>query len=78
MGIEETVKHKLMVISIIIGALSTVTKGLVQGQEDFEIRGAVETISIIEIGYNTEKNPRNLRRFAVTQTIVKNHRLMLM
>ena len=33
-----------MVIPIVIGALSTVTKGLVKGQEDLEIRGQVETI----------------------------------
>ena len=35
---------KLTVIPIVIGALSTVTKGLVQGMEDLEIRGWVETI----------------------------------
>ena len=31
-----------------------------------------------EISQNTEKSPGNLRRFAVTQTPVENHRLMLM
>ena len=35
---------KMMVISIAISALSTVTKGLVQGLEDLEITGSVETI----------------------------------
>ena len=30
---------KVMIISIVIGALGTVTKGLVQGMEDLEIRG---------------------------------------
>ena len=34
----------MMVISIVIGALSTVTKGLVQGLEDLEIRGRVKII----------------------------------
>ena len=29
--------------------------------------------SIIKIGQNTEKSPVNLRRFAVTQTPVKDH-----
>ena len=29
---------------IVVGALGTVTKGLVQGLEDLEIRGRVETI----------------------------------
>ena len=35
---------KVTVIPIVIGALSTVTKGLVQGLEDLEIRGRVESI----------------------------------
>ena len=33
-----------MVIPIVIGALDAVTKGLVQGLEDLEIRRRVETI----------------------------------
>ena len=35
---------KVTVITIVIGALGTVTKGLVQGLVDLEIRGRVETI----------------------------------
>ena len=35
---------KVTVIPIVIGALGTVTKGLVQGLEDLEIRGRVETM----------------------------------
>ena len=35
---------KMTFIPILFGALGTVTKGLVQGQEDLEIRGRVETI----------------------------------
>ena len=35
---------KVTIIPIVIGALVTATKGLVQGQEDLEIRGRVETI----------------------------------
>ena len=35
---------KVTVIPIVIGTLITVTKGLVQGLEDLEIRGRVETI----------------------------------
>ena len=35
---------KVTVIPIEIGALGTVIKGLVQGLEDLEIRGQVETI----------------------------------
>ena len=33
---------------------------------------------IIEDGQNTEKSPGDLRRFAITQTPVKNHQLKLM
>ena len=35
---------KVMLIPIIIGALNTVTKGLIKGLEDLEIKGRVETI----------------------------------
>ena len=34
---------KVTVLTIVIGALGTVTKGLVQGPEDLERRGQVET-----------------------------------
>ena len=35
---------KVTMIPIVIGALGTVTKGLLQGMGDLEIRGGVETI----------------------------------
>ena len=35
---------KVMVIPIVIGVLGTATKGLVQGLEDLEITGQVDTI----------------------------------
>ena len=35
---------KVVVIRIVIGTLSTVTKGLVKELEDLEIKGRVETI----------------------------------
>ena len=35
---------KVTFIPIVIGALGTVTKGLVKGLENLEIRGRVETI----------------------------------
>ena len=62
-------------IPIVICVLGTVTKGLLKGLEDFEIRGRVETI--IENGQNTEKSPGDLRRLAITQTSVKDHQLTL-
>ena len=40
-------------------------------------RGDHPNDSIIKIGQNTEKSPRDLRRFAVTQTPVKDHQLTL-
>ena len=35
---------KVMIIPIVIGAFGTVTKGLLKGLEDLEIKGQVETI----------------------------------
>ena len=40
---------KVTVIQIIIGLLGTVTKELVQGQENLEIRGWVETTQTITL-----------------------------
>ena len=36
---------KVTIIPIVIGAFGTVTKGLLRGLEDLEIRGRVETIT---------------------------------
>ena len=72
---------KVKIIPIVISAFVTVTKGLLKGLEDLYVGGRVETIqnnSIIENGQNTEKCPGNLRRLAVTQSLVKDHQLMLM
>ena len=35
---------KVTFIAVVIGELSTITKGLIKGQEDLEIRRRVETI----------------------------------
>ena len=72
---------QVTIIPIVIGAFGTVTKWLLKGLEDLEVGGRVETIqndSIIENGQNTKKRPGDLKRLAVTQTPVKNHRLTLM
>ena len=69
---------KVTVVPIVIGALGTITKGLLKGLEDLEVGGRVETIQITKNGQNTEKSPGDLRRLAVTQTPVKNHQLKLM
>ena len=54
------------VIPVVNRALDTVTKRLIMGLEDLETRGRVK------------KSPGDLRRFAVTQTPIENHQLMLM
>ena len=53
---------KVTVIPIVIGALGTVTKGLIQGLEDMEIRRRVETIQTkaLKIDQNIEKSPGDL------------------
>ena len=72
---------KVTIIPIVIGAFGAVTKGLLKGLEDLEVGGRVETIqttALFENGQNTEKSPGDLRRLAVTQSSVKDHRLTLM
>ena len=67
-----------MVIPIIIGALGTVTKGLVQGLVDLEIRGRVEIVQISILLRSTRiLNPGNLGKYSVTQTPLKNYQLTL-
>ena len=70
----------MTVIPIVIGALGTVTKGLVQGLEDLKQKrtsGNRTNYSIVEIGQNTEKSPGNFRRLAVTQTPMESPQLRL-
>ena len=49
---------KVTVILIVIGALGTVSKGLVQGLKDLEIRGGGDhqNYHIVDLGQNTEKS----------------------
>ena len=68
---------KVTIVPIVIGALGTITKGLLKGLEDLEIGGLTETI-IAKNGQNPETSPGDLRRLTVTQTPVKNHQLTLM
>ena len=67
----------MIIILIVIGAFGTVTKGLLKGLEDLEVSDHPNN-SIIENGQNTGKSPGDLRRLAVTQSPVKDHRLTLM
>ena len=66
---------QVTIIPIVIGAFGTVTKGLLKGLEDLEVGGRHPNDSIIENGQNTKINSGDLRRLAVTQTPVKDHRL---
>ena len=71
---------QVTIIPIVIGALGTVTKGLLKGLEDLEVGGRVETIqmtALLSTARILRRVPGDLRRLAVTQTLVKNHRLSL-
>ena len=65
------------IIPIVIGALGTVTKGLLKGLEDLEVGGLVETIQTTKLLRTARIMRRVLRRLAVTQTPVKDHQLTL-
>ena len=54
-----------------------ITKGT-RGLGSWRTSGEHPNDSIIENGQNTKKGPGDLRRLAVTQTPVKNHRLTRM
>ena len=63
---------KVAIVPIVIGALGTITKCLLKGQEDLEIGGRTETIQTTAL----LRTARILRR--VLETPVKNHQLTLM
>ena len=70
----------MTIITIVIGAFGTVTKGLLKGRGLGSWRTSRDypNDSILENGQDTEKSPGDLRRHVVSQTPVKNHRLTLM
>ena len=59
---------KVAVIPIVIGALGTVLYRLEKEVEELEIGGKIQTISIREVGQNTEKAPGDLRRLCPSDT----------
>ena len=72
---------KVTIVPIAIGALGTVTKGIIKGSGglgSWRTGRDYPNDSIAEDGQNTETSPGDLRRLAVTQTPVKNHQLILM
>ena len=65
-----------MIVPIVIGALGSITKGLLKGLEDMEVGGRdYPNDSIAKNGQNPETSPGDLRRLDVTQTLVKGHQL---
>ena len=46
---KEAMEHKMTVIPVVMGALGTISKGLVKGLEDLEIRGQVANIQTIAL-----------------------------
>ena len=61
-------------IAIVIDALGTVTKWMIQGLQDLEVRGSLKTIpnySIINISQTTEECLGDLGRLSVTWTPVR-------
>ena len=66
---------KVTIIPIVIGALGTI-KGS-GGLGSWRTSGDHPNYNIVKNGQNTEKNPRDLLRLAITQTPVKDHQLML-
>ena len=71
---------KVTVIPIVISALSTVTKRLVHGLEDIEIRGRVDSIQINALLRSARilGSPGDSRRLTVAQTPVENNQLTLL
>ena len=59
---------KVTMMAILIAVLGTISKGLVRGLDELEIKGRTEPILIT--AQNTEMSPVELRRVAVTQTPV--------
>ena len=50
-------------IPLVIGALVTVSKDLEENVEELDSRGKLKTIG--EIGKNTEKSPKDLKRLLI-------------
>ena len=70
----------VIVIPIIIGGLGTLPKRYAQGtgrlKNQWTSRNYLDN-SIIRFGQNTEKSPKDLRRFTLSHYPVKGHKLTL-
>ena len=70
---------KLTLIPIVIGVLFQINEGLIQGQEDLEISGRVETIETMALLRSAIilRRVLELRRLFVTQNPLREYRLIL-
>ena len=71
---------KVTVIPIVIGALGTVTKGLVKGLRGVgnkRTSGDHLNYSTLKISQNTEKSSGNLRTLVVAEAPAENHPLTM-
>ena len=71
---------KVTIVPIVIGAFGTIIKRIIKGTGglgSWRTGRDYPNDSITENGQNTAKSPGNLRRLAVTQTLVRNHQLKL-
>ena len=68
---------KVTIIPFVICDLGTVTKGLVQGLADLEIKGGVETIQATALLRSAIILKRVMKRLTATETPERNHRLTL-
>ena len=71
---------KVTIVPIVIGALGTITKGLLKSLEDLEVGGWVETIQMAALLRTARILRRVLETFGdlLSQTPEKNHQLTLM
>ena len=73
---------KVTIVPIVVGVFGTITKGLLKGLGgglgSWRTSRDNQNDSIAENSQNPETSPGDLKRFAVTQTPVKNHQLILM
>ena len=70
---------KVTVIAIITSALDIVTRGGTGtgGLGNNRTSEDYPNYNIVEVGQDTKKSPRDLKRLVVTQTPVENHQLTL-
>ena len=72
---------KVTVIPVVIGAVGTITEGMIKGPEELEIRRHVETIqttSLLRSARILRRVQESSKKLSVTQTPVKNYLLTLM